>query len=718
MKKNNFLYRLRVFLLVFLFIFPCFSFLACGGGDGGSGGSGGGSGGDSSNPFNDIPSYTSPTDKGMVELSPSDGISLKYLYKPNNLVMYYPAIKAGIYNSAENILTNLVGEYSSDSIVDVYNAEYVDASTEKTSLSPFQTVSNTTYSQLFNGIPVLPNSTIAKNLSKAEFAYYNTTSKWYAIGPEDIPENFIRFSDSKYTIATSGTITDLTTGDTTLDAPAGTEIDANKIYSFRKGSGTFYLWVGETVTNLITTVGGGGKSFTEKLFDTHYNAINRSIVNVEGENGAIVITKEKWEWCLEDWTTLTFLEAYLEEYKNKLAIEIARINAYGTAELKENTKLLYEAAIANPDTNADNFIDDCVLRIDHIGVSEDEANLITDFITENVIGTRIMEKDNVKYSYSGGSSDRFYANEIADGVKRNLVTVNETDGSITFNNKVVVDVPTADTYENGFGRVALFKNYYNTTRASLERTRLVYPETPIVDYVDVAYNAGTGEEGGAGDDEETDWEDIGNMDVFDVTWEEPANGKIQSIVITNLNATDLDIASISFMISSIHDEDHSKWTVDTLDIYIYANYYHNGKLEQFSLDSMFLSKEDPNNENGIDSKYGTLVEKTYNIWDINDAPAFINKKLTLSQNTHTELDTEDWGGLKDGNADDIDKKNSVVENTFKNFRSVNRGFGNSASYNGGGDYLEFCFVVNGEDATLLDFYNYSITISGLYGKQV
>ena len=77
-----------------------------------------------------------------------------------------------------------------------------------------------------------------------------------------------------------------------------------------------------------------------------------------------------------------------------------------------------------------------------------------------------------------------------------------------------------------------------------------------------------------------------------------------------------------------------------------------------------------------------------------------------------------WRGLKDGNAGDIDKKNSITENTFKNFKSVNYGFGNSAAYNGGGDYLEFCFVVDGKDATLLDCYSYSIAITGLYGRQV
>ena len=173
------------------------------------------------------------------------------------------------------------------------------------------------------------------------------------------------------------------------------------------------------------------------------------------------------------------------------------------------------------------------------------------------------------------------------------------------------------------------------------------------------------------------------------------------------------------MIKSIHDDNQSTWTVDTLDIYIYANHYHNGVLTQYSLDSMYLSKLDPDGgSNGIPDEYGTLNEKTYNIWDNDDAPAFIGKELVLSQNTHTELDTEDWGGLKDGNADEIDKKNSIVENTFKNFKSVNYGYGNSAAYNGGGDYIEFCFVVDGKDATLLDFYSYSIMITGLYGKQV
>ena len=46
MKKNKFFYRIRVFFLVFLFILPCFSLLACSGGGGGSGSGGNGLFGD------------------------------------------------------------------------------------------------------------------------------------------------------------------------------------------------------------------------------------------------------------------------------------------------------------------------------------------------------------------------------------------------------------------------------------------------------------------------------------------------------------------------------------------------------------------------------------------------------------------------------------------------------------------------------------------------
>ena len=689
MKKNKFFYRIRVFFLVFLFILPCFSLLACSGG-GGDGGSGGNS------LFGDIPSYTTPTDKGMLELTPDDGIRLKYLYKPQDLSPYYEKIKAGIFNSAENTLVNLVGEYGTDTYVDVYNEEYADTEPLKTILSPFETVSESTYKQLFNGNAIGP--TIKTALSKCEFAYYDATNKWYAIGPSDIPANFITFADSEYKINISGILADASVGGSGVEVTAGGVIEADKIYSFSKSGATFYIWVG-TASNIVSST--GVKNFTEKLLDTHYNAINRSIVNVEGEVGSIVITKEKWEWSLEEWDTDTFLEAYLEEYKNLLAINIAKIVAYGTGELTGNAKILYQAAIANPNIKAEEFVEDCVLRIDHIGLSSDEADMVADFIVENVVGTTIMAEDSRKYSYSGsGDSDKFYANEIADGMKRVLMIVDEDEEAVFYNNTIVIDESAATDSENGFRRTALFKNYYNTARTSLERTRLVFPETPIVDYVDVAYN-------------------VNSDDVFDITYEEPANGKIQSIVLTNVDSKDLQLASISFMITSIHDENQSTWTVDTLDIYIYANHYHNGVLTQYSLDSMYLSKLDPDGgSNGIPDEYGTLNEKTYNIWDNDDSPALIGKELVLSQNTHTELDTEDWGGLKDGNASDFDKKNSITENTFKNFKSVNYGYGNSAAYNGGGDYIEFCFVVNGNDATLLDFYSYSIMITGLYGKQV
>ncbi len=691
MKKNKLLHRIRAFLLVFLFILPCFSLLACSGEGGGDDGGVGGA-------FSNIPTYTKPTDKGMLELMPDDGIRLKYLYKPQDLSPYYEKIKASIFNSAENTLINLAGEYGLDDYVDVYNDEYTDTEPEKTILSPFEAISASTYSQLFNGATI--SATHKKMLAKCQYAYYDATNKWYAIGPADIPENFITFSDGKYKISNSGTLTNIADASTSKSVEAGGEIDANTTYYFRKGDATFYLWVG-TATNIVSST--GGRAFTEKLLDTHYNAIERSVVSVEGEVGSITIKTEKWAWNLEDYDDATpFVDAYVEAYKNKLAINIAKIIAYGTGELTGNANSLYQAADKNPNIKAEEFVEDCVLRIDHIGLSSDEADLVAKYITENVVGTKIMQEDSTKYSYSGSESfepGTFYANEIADNTKRVLMILGEDEKPIGYNNKIVIDENSANSVENGFRRTALFKNYYNTARASLERTRLVYPETPIVDYVDVAYN-------------------VSSDDVFDITYEEPANGKIQSIVLTNVNSKDLEIASISFMITSIHDDEHVTWDIDTLDIYIYANHYHNGVLTQYSLDSMFLSKEEPNSENNIDRAYGTINEKTYNIWDNDDAPAFVGKELVLSQNTHTELDTEDWGGLKDGNAGDIDKKNSITENTFKNFKSVNYGFGNSAAYNGGGDYLEFCFVVDGKDATLLDCYSYSIAITGLYGRQV
>lgn len=688
MKKNNFFYRFRVFLLVFLFIFPCFAFLACDGGDGGGGGS-----------F-DFPSFTDPTEKGMVELTPNDGIILKYLYKPDDLSPYYDRIKEGIYNSAENTLVNLVGEYGIDNVVAVYNDEYIDVEPETTSLSPFEPTSSETLKRLFNNVAV--GASVRKLLSRCEFAHHDRDVGWYAIGTKDIPENLISFSDGKFKLNTSGgAIADISdVGSSQEVTESGMELE-EIVYSYNKAGNYTYIWVGSAAQVVVSE---GTSKFTKMLLDTHYNAIDRTITSVEGEVGAITITKQVWAWRLDEWEegdTPTYLEAYLQEYKNKLAINIAKIIAYGNGEISDGTiKHRFNDANQNPNVKAEEWIDHCITRIDHIGVSADEADLIAEFIYDNVIGQDCTEAENWSYS-GGGDSDKFYANEISeDNVKRILGTVDEETGEFTFNGKIVVDETSASgSVENGFRRIMPFKNYYNTARASLERTRLVFPEIPIVDYVDIAYNQS--------DD-----------DMIDISHEEPANGKIQSVVITNLNGRDLQIASMSFIISSIYDESNSNWTIDTLDIYIYANYCHNGELKQFSLDTLFLSTDNPSDENGIPDEYGPLDEKTYNIWDPDNSPALNGEKIILSQNTHTELDTEDWGGLKDGNADSFDRKNSIEDNTFKNFKSVNYGFGNSAAYNGGGDYLEICFVVSGESASLLDFYNYSITVSALFGKQV
>ena len=682
-KKSKWLYRLRAFVLALLFIFPCFIFLACDSSSG-SGGSGGG--------FGEMKEYTDPKDRGMLELSSSNGISLKYLYKPQDLSPYYEKMQDAIFNSAENILTNLVGEYGCDDLVNVYNDEYIDSEPATTSLEPFKVTSDEKLKTMFNGVSSL--GTIRKTLAKAEYAHYNTGDRWYAIATKsDIPANFVTKDSEGYKLSVEGTLTDLkTSAVVSLSDPI-----PGSTYEFRKSDGetVVYLWLGDDTSIVSTT---GGKVFTEKLLDTHFNGINRSVTSVSGESGGIVISKEAWEWKLEEWSTSTFLEEYLEKYKNRLAAEIGKIIAYGENAPTGNAASLYSSASADGASEAtvEQFIQDCVLRIDHIGISESEAELVTDFIVENVIG---VEDD--KYSNSGSSSSgRFDANEISDNLKRITVVFDEETGELKYNNKVVTDESVAGDVENGFKRKALFKNYYNTTRASLERTRLVYPEIPIVDYVDIAYDSDS--DAVVGPDED-----------------EPANGKIQSIVITNTGSADLQIASISFMIVSVHNPEKADytWDMDTLDISIYANYYHDGKLEKFSLDSLYLSKEDPSSDNTIDSKYGTLDERTYNIYDVDDSPAFVGKNLVLSKNTNNELDTNDWAGsgVLSG---EIDMKNSVTEKTFKNFKGVNYDSGSISTYNGGGDYLEICFVVASNDIKLSDFYSYSIIATAIYGKNV
>ena len=140
-------------------------------------------------------------------------------------------------------------------------------------------------------------------------------------------------------------------------------------------------------------------------------------------------------------------------------------------------------------------------------------------------------------------------------------------------------------------------------------------------------------------------------------------------------------------------------------------------MKNFSLDNLYLSKEDSNSDNTIDSKYGTLDERTYNIYDNDDSPAFVGMNLVLSQNTNSELDTQDWAGegILSG---DIDMKNSVDDKTYKNFKSVKYDSGNVSTYNGGGDYLEICFVVSSDNVKLSDFYSFSIFTTIIYGKNV
>ena len=680
-KKSKWLYRLRAFVLALLFVFPCFVFLACdSSSDGGSLGGG---------IFDNLKEYTNPTDKGMVELSSSNGLSLKYLYKPQDLSPYYEQMQDAIFNSAENILTNLVGEYGMDEVVNVYNDEYIDSKPATTSLEPFKVTSDSTLSNMFNGATV--TATMRKCLAQAEYVRYEP-GKWYAIGTKDIPSEFVTHDGENYKISVDGTLTDLKT-----NATASTDAITPSTYEFRRSDGEtiVYLWVGGDTSVIASTSPKGVTTFTEKLLDSHFNGINRTVTSVgEEQSGGITIRKEKWEWSLEEWSTSTFLEAYLEKYKNRLAAEIGKIIAYGENAPTGSAASLYSSATADgaSESTVTQFLENCVLKIDHIGISETEAELVADFIVENIIGI-----DDNRFS-GGGSSGKFEANEIADNLKRITVYFDEETDELKYSNKVVTDESCTSNEENGFSRKALFKNYYNTTMASLERTRLVYPEIPIVDYVDIAY-------------------DSDSNSVVSPDEDEPANGKVQSIVITNTNSSDLQIAGISFMISSVHNPEKPDytWDIDTLDISIYANYYHDGKLEKFSLDNLYLSKEEPNSDNTIDSKYGTLDERTYNIYDNDDSPAFVGKNLVLSKNTNTELDTHDWAGSGSGI---IDMKNSVNDKTFKNFKSVNYGSGSISTYNGGGDYLEICFVVSSNDVDLSDFYSYSIVATAIYGKNV
>ncbi len=689
--------RVKAFLMCLVLLLPFFAFIGCTGSDGSSG-SGGGSG------------RVDPSEYGMVELTEDDKINLKYLYKPDDITEYADEIAEEIYRSSENIINNLVGEYGVGS-VEVYNEQYNELGTTTYSLSPFYVNTKATYSSYFNRSSMGDGQflDLISEMSRCGFALYDGTNSWYAIGTTAISPSFISFTGTDYTISRDGTLKDMSSmSDTAVNS--GAVIGSQGVFRFSTGSDFFYIWLGSSTS--VVTANGYGVGFTSKLIDTHYNAIQGTVKSVtSGLANAVVISKESWAWALPDDYIGDYLTGYQEAYQDLLSVNIARLIAFGNAELPNDIQKLYDKVDTAPIDSADMeaFMAVCIERIDHIGLSKDEGRLVSEFILNNVIGEEIYLADEEKYT---PPSDYFAGNEIANGYVRLLFDGDE------YRNIIIPDETAAGSTDNGFKRSDLFYNFYNTVHASLERTRLVYIEKPIVDYLDVEFGVDNAPSlfGDIESDEDVDEDADGNNQPINP---DPSNGKIQSIVITTDNSKEIQFGRFDFSFTTVCDAKKYKWTVDTLDIYIQFRYFHDGVLVVEEVDCVYLSVEEPTNENGIPSQYGEYVEKTYTIKDIEDSPALNDMDIYLKRNeaqSFKNLATDVWKGLENEIGTNADIKNSIKNGTYQHFDSINNGVGNSTAYGGEGDYVEFCFIVDSSKVSLKDYYNYAVTLQSVYGK--
>ncbi len=203
-------------------------------------------------------------------------------------------------------------------------------------------------------------------------------------------------------------------------------VGSNKYFSYDQAlnSGDIYLYESSEGYSFIF-IGGyvsGGSSynsttnasrFVTSLLSTNYNNIQQTVGKVEIYNGSDtgISNSSSWAYSLTEnemdnvYNAQSYLDIYLDKYFNEYKIEIVKaILTRNENEWTDELERAYNLAKRTNVTaeqrkkNIDSYVDKACEYIDHLGLIPEEAESITNFMVENVIGYNVTVTETLKAS--------------------------------------------------------------------------------------------------------------------------------------------------------------------------------------------------------------------------------------------------------------------------------------------------------------------------------
>lgn len=328
----------------------------------------------------------------------------------------------------------------------------------------------------------------------------------------------------------------------------------------------------------------------KKLVDTHIDGVRKNLEGVSGDDEyGYTFDWREWNKTINAITYLPeeYVKAYVDLYGQEFAVDIAALQMFGMNKSREiavpavsapsayhSSDMLefYRDAIDDASTSGpiyQKFMEFSSLNIDHNGFTTYEADVIAEFFMEKYIGDRVIDADEARYTSNTIGTPKqnevksFNSNEaVEDGNTilkyRKLITdynnfatrassKNDIFDSINYSDTVLADVEGAtDFLKYGTkydSRSNLFKNYTNTSYASVYYMQSAYDVGVTVEYIDVdtdylmnvSFNEDIAAVDAAADEDEEDVEEDeeleGEEDGAEAVFDPYLKGKVQSIVL-------------------------------------------------------------------------------------------------------------------------------------------------------------------------------------------
>ena len=514
------------------------------------------------------------------------------------------------------------------------------------------------------------------------------------------------------------------------------------------------------------------------LFDTHKDGVRKNYMGISGDddNGYIVDFEPWAKTMIEPNKTYIsneeYVRDYVDAYGKSLLVDVSAIMLFG---LKDDFSInipdvnaptdvysidgrpvklveFYNDAQKNnaSTSTADKFIDFCCKYIDHNGFTSYETDMIAEFFINNYIGKTVLDKDETRYAMNTavlkqGQTRSFNSNEaVEDGltiVKYRPLLLNYNNLSarpnsrndvfdrINYNNTVLNDVLGGDnflTYMDGTAkydsRLALFKNYINTTYASGYFMQAGFEVGIKVEYIDVdmdyAMNISFNEDipyASTLAEEDEDFDEELGEDELEATIDTYLCGKLQSIVLIPKRAIEVHYIEL-FIEPNIHLLDIAN--DDSITVQPILRYCKDGKI--YTSNILIDGSAKAQLKATIDEDSGVYLADPYSVVygsgdfftftgeDNTTTSSLILSPKTFINNTATPFRKSNL--LQAGKQVAEDSPYFKLSE-FSNGKGVNYVYNDTST-----DFIEISFIVTVNGQNYAGNYGLGVAIADIYGK--